>query len=202
MKYALILLFLAVVKFGHAQPIIDSFPMPPLTFDAKGDLVITASPTSSAGDFDFIIGKWTLKNKHLNSRLTNCKEYTEFEWTVEVTKILDGIGNTDVCRRIVDGKPWEGRTIRIFDNQSKLWRLYWVDSNSGQLDPPVVGSFQNNIGLFFCKDMWKGRPVIVVFKWDKTNLENPHWSQAFSDDNGKTWEWNFTNTSYRITDGK
>jgi hypothetical protein len=202
MKYILILLFSAVVKFGHAQPIIDSFPMPPLTFDAKGDMVITASPTSSANDFDFIIGKWTLKNKHLNSRLTNCKEYTEFEWNVEVSKILEGIGNIDVCRRIVDGKPWEGRTIRIFDGQSKLWRLYWVDSNSGQLDPPVVGSFQNNIGLFFCKDMWKGRPVIVVFKWDKTNPRNPRWSQAFSDDNGKTWEWNFTNTAYRITDGK
>ena len=198
MKYTFVFLLLTVFKSGHAQPIIDSFPLPPLTFDAKGELVITASPTSSASDFDFFIGKWTLKNKHLNSRLTNCKEYTEFEWTAEVTRILEGIGNTDVARRIVDGKPWEGRTIRIFDTQSKLWRLYWVDSNSGQLDPPVVGSFQNNIGLFFCKDMWKGRPVIVVFKWDKTNPENPRWSQAFSDDNGKTWEWNFTNTSYRI----
>jgi len=42
-----------------------------------------------------------------------------------------------------------------------------------------------------------GRPVIIVFKWDKRDPEHPRWSQAFSDDNGKTWEWNYTNTSYR-----
>jgi hypothetical protein len=62
----------------------------------------------------------------------------------------------------------------------------------------VVGSFNNGIGLFFGKDYQVGRPVIVVFRWDKTNPERPVWSQAFSDDNGKTWEWNYTNTSYPV----
>jgi len=31
----------------------------------------------------------------------------------------------------------------------------------------------------------------VVFRWDTTDKENPVWSQAFSDDNGKNWEWNW-----------
>ena len=197
MKYVLPLMLVMLCQFGHAQ-IIDSFPMPQLTFDAKGDLVITASTTSSENDFDFLIGKWNLKNKHLNSRLTNCKEYTEFEFTVECSKILEGAGNEDVGRRIVNGKPYEGRTIRVFDRETRLWRLYWIDNNSGKFDPPQIGSFENNVGLFFAKDMWEGHPVIVVYKWDKTNPERPRWSQAFSPDNGKTWEWNFTNTSYRI----
>ena len=182
---------------GYAQ-IIDSFPMPPLTFDRKGDLVITASPGSSEHDFDYLLGKWNLKNKHLNSRLTNCKEYTEFEFQVLNEKILAGAGNEDIGWRTVDGKPWEGRAIRLFDKQTRLWRIYWADNNMGQFDPPQTGSFNGNIGLFFAKDMWKGQPVIIVFKWDKTNPEQPVWSQAFSPDNGKTWEWNFTNTSYRI----
>lgn len=197
MKYSLAFLFLILFKFGHAQ-LIDSFPMPPMTFDAKGELAITASPTSSENDFDFNIGKWTLKNKHLNSRLTHCKEYTEYDITVEDVKILEGMGSEDVCRRIVHGKPWEGKTLRIFDRQTRLWRLYWIDSNSQQIDPPQVGSFQNNVGLFFAKDMWEGKPVIIVYKWDKTNPEHPRFSQAFSDDNGKTWEWNILSTSYRI----
>jgi hypothetical protein len=108
------------------------------------------------------------------------------------------MGNFDIVRSNTHGKIYEGRTIRIFDPASKLWRLYWIDSNGGPIDPPVVGSFNNGIGLFFCKDFQVGRPVIVVFKWDKTNPEMPVWSQAFSDDNGKTWEWNYTNTSYRV----
>lgn len=193
-----VLLLVAVFHSGYAQ-LIDNFPMPPLKFDPKGDLIITASSTSSNRDFDYLVGKWTMKNKHLNSRLNNCKEWTEFESTVENFNTLQGMGNFDiVLRRLPDGKIYEGRTIRTFDPETKLWRLYWVDINGGALEPPVIGSFNNNIGLFFGKDFQVGRPVIVVFKWDKTNPEQPVWSQAFSDDNGKTWEWNYTNTSYRV----
>jgi hypothetical protein len=197
MKYTLVLLLLTVLKSGHTQGI-DSFPLPKLQFAPNGDLIIKASPTSSDTDFDYLVGKWTMKNKHLNSRLNNCKEWTEFESTVENVKGLLGMGDFDIVHSNNNGKAYEGRTIRIFDPATRLWRLYWVDSNGGAIDPPVVGSFSNGIGLFFCKDFQVGRPVIVVFRWDKTNPDQPLWGQAFSDDNGKTWEWNFTNTSYRV----
>jgi hypothetical protein len=192
-----IMLLTAVFNTSMAQ-VIDTFNMPALKFDPKGELIITASPTSSNTDFNYLIGKWVMKNKHLNARLANCKEYTEFESTVENHAGLQGNGDFDVVLRTrPDGTVYEGRTIRTFDPETKLWRLYWIDSNGGAIDPPVVGSFNGNIGLFFGKDFQVGRPVIVVFKWDKTDPEHPKWSQAFSDDNGKTWEWNYTNTSYR-----
>ncbi len=111
---------------------IDSFPMPVLKFDPKGELIITASPKSSNKDFDFLIGKWLMKNKHLNARLANCKEYTEFESSVEDHAGLEGMGNFDVVRRQLDnGSVYEGRTIRTFDPQTRLWRLYWIDSKGG-----------------------------------------------------------------------
>ena len=192
------LLLLVLVHSGKAQ-VIDSFPLPALKFDPRGEPIITASPTSSNKDFDFLIGKWIMKNKYLNARLANCKEYTEFESTVENSAGLEGMGNFDIVRRqLPDGKVYEGRTIRTFDPQTHLWRLYWMDSNGGPIDPPVIGSFKDGIGLFFCKDYQVGRPVIIVFRWDKTNPGQPVWGQAFSDDNGKTWEWNYSNTSYRV----
>lgn len=193
-----ILLLLVHFHAATAQ-VIDSFALPPLHFDARGDLIITGSPTSSNKDFDFLVGKWTMKNKHLDARLVGCKTYTEFESTVENYSGLEGMGNFDIVRRqLPNGKVYEGRTIRTFDPQTRLWRLYWMDSNGGAIDPPVTGSFTNGVGLFFGKDYQVGRPVIVVFRWDKTDPEHPLWSQAFSDDNGKTWEWNYTNTSYRM----
>src|SRR5438034_2748484 len=76
--------------------------------------------------------------------------------------------------------------------------FYWVASNTGVLDPPVVGSFENNVGHFFCKDTFKGKPIIVMFRWDARNKDRPVWSQAFSSDDGKTWEWNWYNVSERI----
>jgi len=43
-----------------------------------------------------------------------------------------------------------------------------------------------------------GRPIIVVFRWDVRNPSLPVWSQAFSTDEGKTWEWNSINVSERV----
>ncbi len=111
--------------------------------------------------------------------------------------ILEGLGNMDIGFGTVDGKPWQGRTIRLFDPKTRVWSLYWVTNTTGVLDPPVVGSYENGVGHFFGKDTFNGRPNIVVFRWDARDEENPVWSQAFSADNGKTWEWNWTNVSRR-----
>ncbi|HEY5750088.1 MAG TPA: hypothetical protein VIU12_28680 [Chryseolinea sp.] len=168
-----------------------------LKFTATGELEIHASAASSQNDFDFLVGEWVLKDKKLKSRLTNSNEWIEFESTVEMHKLLNGIGNMDTYKTIVDGKPFEGIALRLFNPKTKLWSIYWADSNVGIMDPPVVGSFEGNIGKFFCKDKFKGKDIVVAFLWDKTDPNNPVWSQAFSPDNGKTWEVNATNTSHR-----
>jgi hypothetical protein len=59
------------------------------------------------------------------------------------------------------------------------------------LDVPVTGSFENGIGRFYSKDIFNGKDILVMFLWDATDPGKPVWSQAFSDDNGKTWEWNW-----------
>ena len=69
--------------------------------------------------------------------------------------------------------------------------IYWADSSRGKLDPPVVGSFENKVGHFFTKDVFNGKPVLMVFRWDARDKENPVWSQALSEDKGINWEWNW-----------
>jgi len=32
---------------------------------------------------------------------------------------------------------------------------------------------------------------LVKFEWDRSDINNPIWRQAFSEDNGATWEWNW-----------
>ena len=194
------LFFLGVKNlFAQLQP---EFPEATLT-NAKltptGELVIVASKTSSQHDFDFLAGKWTMHNKKLKTRLNHCTEWIEFESSdVNSGAILNGIGNTDIYHASFDGKPYEGLTVRIFNPKTRLWSLYWVASDVGVMDPPVVGSFDGNVGLFYTKDVFQGKPILMMFRWDKTDPDNPVWSQAFSTDNGLTWEWNFTNVSHRI----
>jgi len=165
--------------------------IPALQFTAEGEILISPSSTSSKQDFDFFEGKWKLQNKKLKDRLCNCNEWLEFESTQEMYRVLNGIGNIDNFLATFDGVPFEGMTVRLFNPATKLWSIYWADSNLGVLDRPVLGSFENNVGHFFTKDIYKGKNVITVFRWDARDKNNPVWSQAMSADNGISWEWNW-----------
>jgi len=205
MKYLLTVLLTSACLLGNAQndalKTDESVPVPKLNFDAKGALVIVASSTSSQNDFDFLIGKWKLKHRKLKSRLNNSNEWQEFETVVEDFRILEGVGNMDIGRATIDGKPWEGRTVRLFDPKTRLWSLYWMATNAGgAMDPPVVGSFENGVGHFFGKDIYNGKNIIVMFRWDARDKDHSKWSQAFSQDNGKTWEWNWYNVKERMAE--
>ncbi|MEN2489362.1 hypothetical protein AAYQ05_16295 [Flavobacterium sp. B11] len=106
-------------------------------------------------------------------------------------KVLNGIGNIDNFLATFDGQPFEGMTVRLFNPKSRLWSIYWADSNEGRLDPPVLGSFENNVGHFVTIDIFNGKDILVIFRWDVRDKNNPVWSQAFSEDNGNSWEWNW-----------
>ena len=216
-----LLLLFAIPHLAHAKSELtadESIPIPKVEFDAKGNLQITASPTSSASDFDFLVGKWKMHNRHLNKRLENLdsptpssnplrprgaaggegaepSKWTEFDSSSENSKILAGTADMDTYSTTQfpgqEGKLFQGLTLRLFDPKTRLWSLYWTASNTGTLEPGQVGSFENGVGHFFAKDTFKGKPIIVVFRWDARNKERPLWGQAFSADNGKTWEWNF-----------
>lgn len=175
-----------------------SIPIPQLRFDDAGALVIEASPTSSEHDFDFLVGNWKLRNRKLKSRLTNSSEWISFELRVEMRQVLNGLGNIDKYTETSSGKPYEGVALRLFNSRTRLWSIYWADSNSGALDPPVVGSFTNKVGHFFARDTYKDQKIIVVFRWDVRNPQRPIWSQAFSTDEGRSWEWNSINVSERV----
>ncbi len=174
MKYSITILFIAICSFAHAQTTVlttdPSLPIPKFSFGEKGDLKITASATSSPSDFDFLVGKWKMHNRRLNKRLENCKDWTEFDSFDENWKILSGTADTDIYSTTEmpgqEGKRFEGLTLRLFNPKTRLWSLYWVASNSGVMDPPVVGSFENNVGHFLCKHTFKGKPIIMTFRWD------------------------------------
>jgi hypothetical protein len=192
----LLLPLFAIVLTTYAQEIPtvenENLPVPKLNFNSKGELQITPSSTSSKSDFDFFAGHWKLTNRMLKKKPDNTTEWTTFEATQEMHIILRGIGNVDNFIAERNGKPFEGMTLRLFNPQTKLWSIYWADSNYGTLGlPPVVGSFENNVGHFFSQDLIDGKPLITVYRWDARDQNNPIWSQATSIDNGKTWEWNW-----------
>jgi len=160
-------------------------------FKRSGDLEIVASGNSSHKDFDFLAGQWRVHNRKLKSRLSGCSEWTEFEARVECRLILNGFGNTDSFQTTVDGRPWEGMSLRLFNPNTRLWSIYWANCETVVLDIPQVGSFEDKIGCFYARDTYEEKEIIVQFRWDASNPSAPVWSQAFSADNGQSWEWNW-----------
>jgi hypothetical protein len=158
---------------------------------ADENLAITASLTSSKNDFDYLLGRWTIKNRTLKEQLTGSGEWEEFDATQECRPILLGLGNFDIFHTELGGKPFEGLTVRLFDPKTRLWTIYWADSEAMKLDGGKVGSFDGEEGEFFGREVVDGKDVIVKFHWDKRNPRTPIYSRAFSADGGRTWEWNW-----------
>ena len=168
-----------------------------LQIDTNGQLSITPSDDSAPGDFDFLVGKWKVYNRKLKTRLAGSDEWVKFEAGCELKKVLNGMGNLDSFTASFDNEPFEAMTLRLFNPVTRLWSIYWADSKMVVLDIPVIGSFENNIGKFYTRDAFEGKEIIMQFKWDKTNPDEPVWSQAFSVDNGQTWEWNWHMNFYK-----
>lgn len=156
-----------------------------------GKLDVAASASSSSHDFDYLVGRWNIKNRTLKEPLTGNDEWEEFDATQELRPVLLGLGNVDVFSTELDRKPFEGLTLRLFDPQTRLWTIYWADSKAMKLDDGKVGSFDGDEGEFFGREIVDGKDVIVKFHWDKRDRKAPVYSRAFSADSGRTWQWNW-----------
>lgn len=145
----------------------------------------------SAHDFDFWLGRWTVRNRWLRERLVGSDAWEEFPATVVARPLPGVLGNEDQFRTEHDG-GFVGMSFRFFDPGTGLWSIYWADSRRpGVLDPPVFGSFSGDEGVFEGTDMYAGQPVVVRFTWSGVTTDTPRWEQAFSDDGGRSWETNW-----------
>src|SRR5262249_27355002 len=102
-----------------------------------------------------------------------CQRWHEFRTPAAMQLILGGLGNIDHCRTEA-GDFYEGASLRLYDKSAKLWRIYWMDTSGATLYPPVEGAFRGAVGTFRGIDRHNGIPVLVEFRWDKTNVMHPY----------------------------
>ncbi len=155
-------------------------------------------------DFDFLLGRWRVDNRRLRKRLQNNDEWETFDATQHNQALPGGIGNFDDF--IADSwRPgFVGMSLRLFNPQTKLWSIYWLDNNTAGLDtsglllPPVVGKFDQGVGVFECDDELDGKPIRLRYTWSDISPDSARWEQAMSPDGGATWEMNWRMLFQRI----
>jgi hypothetical protein len=147
---------------------------------------------SSANDFDFFHGRWTVHHRRLKDRLAGCTEWDIFGGSTAVQPLLGGAGNVDDNVIELPGGTYRAATFRAFDPATEQWAIWWLDGrHPHSVDVPMIGCFENGIGTFFADDTHQGRPIKVRFLWFRITPTSARWEQAFSPDGGKTWETNW-----------
>ena len=87
--------------------------------------------------------------------------------------------------------PYHAEGLRRLDPKTGLWSIWWWDGRSVDIDPPVIGRFENRVGTFCGDSELGGKTIRVRYIWDMPTAGVPRWQQAFSPDNGATWETNW-----------
>jgi hypothetical protein len=176
--------------------LVPAIPQSGQTATAATGVAPTATHDGSH-DFDFIFGKWRMPNHKLKTKLAGAHDWADFVTCDEGQPLPGGIGNTDFWTANY-WKDFVGVTVRTYDPATGLWRIYWVDNkfSKGKIQPPVVGKFDGDVGIFEGPDTFNGIPILVRYTW-KINPKGSEvvatWNQAFSTDHGKTWETNWYN---------
>lgn len=160
----------------------------PATAETGGDV------SGHADDWRWLLGSWDVHHSRLKERLAGDTRWEEFAGKSSLWLTLGGLGTIDDNLLELPGGTYRGMSIRAFDRVSGTWAIWWIDGRtSTRIDPPVRGSFEGDIGTFFGRDTFKGRPVLVRFAWHDIYGQRPWWEQAFSPDEGATWEVNWRN---------
>jgi hypothetical protein len=153
-------------------------------------------------DFDFMFGTWRVTLKRLVKPLTGSTTWIEYEGTQTTRKVWDGKANFDefVSHSKTEKEPLQGLTVRLYNPATREWSIYWANAKNGIMAmPPTVGHFTNGRGQFFDKEDFNGKPIVVRYTWSDITANSAKFEQAFSPDDGKTWEPNWISTITRTS---
>jgi uncharacterized protein (TIGR02246 family) len=142
-------------------------------------------------DFDFEFGAWTAHISRLLAPLSGSDQWAEYTGTSVVRPVWNGRAN--LGELLVDGPAGriEGMSLRVFDPATGQWRIHWANARDGQVGEAMVGGFADGRGLFYNREDFQGRPVLVRFVFSDITASAFRLEQAFSTDDGTSWEPNW-----------
>jgi hypothetical protein len=151
-----------------------------------------AGATDGQRDFDWEIGTWNTEVRVLADPLSETQdEWLRFDGTSVVRPLLDQRANVVELKVAGPTGRIEALNMRLYEPQAKRWSLTFINIRDGLLTPAVYGGFRDRVGEFYGDDQLGGRPIKVRFLIYRQGPDKAKFEQAFSADNGVTWETNW-----------
>ena len=138
------------------------------------------------GDFDFLAGEWTIKNKRLRD---GTSEWQEFDGSATVHRVMGGMASIEELRGA--GGKYFGMGVRVWHPEEKMWADHWTGYYNGIVNAPQLGQFIDGEGIFVSDDELDGKPIKARGMWDRITPKSCRWHQSTSKDGGKHWDYNW-----------
>lgn len=162
---------------------------------------------SAPTDFDFFLHTWDVVNRRrtVRSLYDNPEDNQHAPW--EEFSAVCGMGAKYCDGRVMvdhyealfpSGQVVKGVNVRAYDPQTGDWSFIWLDNRLAPDFVPLVGRFEDGTGCFESSIATRdGRRVLVRFLLDQFTATSFRWQQAFSLDEGQTWDVNWIMESTR-----
>ena len=152
------------------------------------------APSGHAGDWRWLLGNWDVRHRRLQERLAGDTRWETFAGQSALWLTMGGLGTVDDNLMALPSGAYRGLGLRAFDPAAGTWSIWWLDGRDPtRIEAPVRGGFEGDEGRFLGRDTFKGRPILVRFRWHDIHGTTPWWEQAFSADEGASWEVNWRN---------
>ena len=140
-----------------------------------------AAGRAATGDFAFLAGEWRIANRMLQG-----ESWIEFPGEATVHSLLAGNASVEELR--IPARNFSGIGLRLYDAAAGVWNDHWINGQQRAVNPPMSGTFENNVGTFIADEEENGRPIKARGVWDRITPTTCRWHQAVSHDAGVTWE--------------
>jgi hypothetical protein len=149
-------------------------------------------------DFDFEIGVWKTHLRRRLRPLTGSEAWVEYEGTTRVSPVWGGDAN--LVELDVNGPAGriQALSLRLYDPRTRKWSLNFAGKGAGSLATPAIGAFAKGRGEFYNRETLDGRMILVRFVISEITDDACRFEQAFSADDGKTWEVNWIAVDTRL----
>jgi hypothetical protein len=163
----------------------------------------TASSDDGQHDFDWEFGTWRTEVQVLADPLSDTPdEWLTFTGTSVVRPLVDRRANVVELKVAGPAGRIDGINLRLHEPQAARWSSTFASLRDGLLTPSVHGGFHDGVGEFYGDDQLAGQPIRVRFVITREGPDRARFEQAFSADDGNTWETNWIAVDTRIRGGQ
>jgi hypothetical protein len=142
-------------------------------------------------DFDFLYGRWHVRNRRLMRPLARSSEWVEFEGTSVVRPVWDGLACLEEWEADAPSGHVSAVSLHLYDPRAQQWSLHWATRADGRVGVPTLGGFANGRGEFYSQEDHDGASILLRITWESLGPSACRFEQAFSADGGAAWETNW-----------